>query len=155
MLLFGYTIAESAETQRNGVVFVYDLTGFGIRHVKAMKPSRLTQLVRMMQDGAPGKIKGIHLVFHPRVFGAIYQLVKPFLKEKITKRVLFVIYLQEFIDDHNTIKLHNTCTLFVSSVGPLSWGRFDFTSQVFKTRNFAYVFGWSFGRIGVYGQRFD
>lgn len=96
MLLFGYIIAKSVETQRNGVVFVYDLTGFGLRHVKAVKPARLIQLVRMMQDGAPGKIKGIHLVYHPRVFGAIYQLVKPLLKEKITKRVNF-----HFISVHN------------------------------------------------------
>lgn len=100
MLLFGYIIAKSVETQRNGVVFVYDLTGFGLRHVKAVKPARLIQLVRMMQDGAPGKIKGIHLVFHPRVFGAIYQLVKPLLKEKITKRVNF-----HFISVHNVIRL--------------------------------------------------
>lgn len=119
MLLFSFTVGQSVETQRQGIVFVHDLTGFGMQHVKAIKPGRLTQLVGLMQvqittdpylkalfvtfkiilclklislsdgmqDGSPGRIKGIHMVFHPKIFGMIYQLVKPFLKEKLSSRV--------------------------------------------------------------------
>jgi len=89
MLMFSFVVGESAETQRNGVVFINDLSGFGMQHVKAMKPGRLTQLVRLMNDGSPGRIKGVHMIFHPRIFGMIYQLAKPFLKEKLAKRIHF------------------------------------------------------------------
>lgn len=49
MLMFSFSIGESIETQRKGVVFVNDLSGFSLHHVRAIKPSRLTQLVRLMQ----------------------------------------------------------------------------------------------------------
>lgn len=89
MLLFSYIVGQSAETQRKGVIFVHDLRGFGLQHVRAVKPGRLTQLVSLMQDGSPGRIKGVHFIFHPRLFSFIYQLVKPFLKEKLAKRIHF------------------------------------------------------------------
>lgn len=49
ILLFSCAVAKSQETQRNGVVFLYDLTSFGLKHVKAIRPTRLLQLVSMMQ----------------------------------------------------------------------------------------------------------
>lgn len=49
MLLFSYVVGQSAETQRKGIVFVHDLSGFGMQHVKAIKASRLKQLVGLMQ----------------------------------------------------------------------------------------------------------
>jgi len=57
MLMFSFVVGESAETQRNGVVFINDLSGFGMQHVKAIRPGRLTQLVGLMNDGSPGRIK--------------------------------------------------------------------------------------------------
>jgi hypothetical protein len=89
MMVFSFTVGESAETQRKGVVFINDLSGFGMQHVRAIKPGRLTQLVGLMNDGSPGRIKGVHLIFHPKIFGLIYQLAKPFLKEKLAKRIHF------------------------------------------------------------------
>lgn len=49
MLLFSYTVGLSADTQRKGIVFVHDLSGFGMQHVKAIKPGRLTRLIDLMQ----------------------------------------------------------------------------------------------------------
>jgi len=89
MLIFSFSVGESAETQRKGVVFINDLTGFGMQHVKAIKPGRLTQLVGLLNDGSPGRIKGVHMIFHPKIFGMIYHLAKPFLKEKLSKRIHF------------------------------------------------------------------
>jgi len=89
MLIFSYTVGESAETQRNGCVFINDLSGFGMKHVQAIKPARFTQLVKLMNDGSPGRIKGVHFIFHPTVFGIIYGLAKRFLKEKLVKRIHF------------------------------------------------------------------
>jgi hypothetical protein len=89
MLLFSYAVGQSTETQRKGIVFVHDLSGFGMSHVKAIKAGRLKQLVSLMQDGSPGRIKGVHMIFHPKVFGLIYSVIRPFLKEKLSKRVHF------------------------------------------------------------------
>ncbi|CAL8141813.1 unnamed protein product [Orchesella dallaii] len=89
MLMFSYVVGQSIETQRKGIVFVHDLSGFGIQHAKSVRPGRLTQLIGLMQDGSPGRIKGVHLIFHPKMFGVIYHIVKPFLKEKLSKRIHF------------------------------------------------------------------
>jgi retinaldehyde-binding protein 1 len=113
MLLFSYTVGLSAETQRKGIVFVHDLSGFGMQHVKAIKPGRLTRLIDLMQDGSPGRIKGIHMIFHPKIFGLIYQLVKPFLREKLSKRVHF------HGDDLTSLHKHLGMEILPKSLGGL------------------------------------
>lgn len=87
MLLFNFVNGFSPKTSRKGIIFIHDMTNFGLQHVKAMKISRLTALISAMQDGAPGRIKETHIIFHPRIFGVVYQCIKPFLKEKMAKRM--------------------------------------------------------------------
>jgi len=113
MLIFSYTVGESVETQRKGVVFVNDLSGFGMQHVKAIKPGRLTQLVGLLNDASPGRIKGVHFVFHPKIFGFIYQLVKPFFKEKLSKRIHF------HGDDVSSLHKHLSVQTLPMSLGGL------------------------------------
>lgn len=56
MLLFSFAVGQSTETQRKGIVFVHDLSGFGMQHVKAVKPGRLTQIVGLMQVRFTGSV---------------------------------------------------------------------------------------------------
>ena len=48
----------------------------------------ITSCISMsLQESFPMRLKAIHFVNEPAVFGAIFSLVKPFLKEKLVKRV--------------------------------------------------------------------
>lgn len=40
-----------------------------------------------LQDAFPARIKGLHIVNEPSIFGTVFAVVKPFLKEKTVKRV--------------------------------------------------------------------
>jgi len=41
----------------------------------------------VVQDAFPLRFKGLHFINEPTIFGAIFTIVKPFLKEKTVKRV--------------------------------------------------------------------
>ena len=43
--------------------------------------------VCFLQDAFPARIKGLHVVNEPSIFGTVFAVVKPFLKEKTVKRV--------------------------------------------------------------------
>jgi len=96
-----YLVADSMDVQRNGFAIVFDLSNTTLRHAWAMKHWRLLSLAMWMQSGIAGRIKAIHVVFHSKIIRTIYAAVKPFLKEKMKKRIMFhdnLDCLHEYID---------------------------------------------------------
>lgn len=49
----------------------------------------LLQIVDWLQDSVPLRIKAIHIVNQPRIFNIVFALFKPFLREKLRKRIIF------------------------------------------------------------------
>jgi len=47
----------------------------------------VTLMYVCLQDAFPMRIKGLHVVNEPSIFGTIFAIVKPFLKEKTVQRV--------------------------------------------------------------------
>lgn len=47
------------------------------------------QIVDWLQDSVPLRIKAIHIVNQPRIFNIVFSLFKPFLREKLRKRIIF------------------------------------------------------------------
>jgi len=46
-------------------------------------------IIVCLQDAFPARIKGLHIVNEPSIFGTVFAVVKPFLKEKTVKRVCY------------------------------------------------------------------
>lgn len=88
-----YIIHELAilepETQINGAVVIMDYSGLGMKQVKAFGPSFGMRLFSFIQEAMPLRLKEIHIVNQPFVFNMVWTLFKPFIKEKLKKRIHF------------------------------------------------------------------
>ncbi|XP_077989663.1 alpha-tocopherol transfer protein-like [Glandiceps talaboti] len=100
-------LLEDEETQVNGVVIIIDLSGFGFYHATQIGPIFakkvtsifqpcfwfrevnlfLLQLDSILQNAMPVRIKGIHYINEPRIFDAVFAIIRPFLKEKLKNRI--------------------------------------------------------------------
>ncbi|XP_049771585.1 clavesin-2-like [Schistocerca cancellata] len=78
---------EDPHVQISGAVFIVDMTGYGLQHFLVATPSNLSLFVKMFQDSFPLRLKGIHVVNAPSLFSTVFALCKPFLKEKLRRRI--------------------------------------------------------------------
>lgn len=74
-------------TQICGLVILVDLTGFGWRHANQFGINFARRVAAFLQDTTPVRVRSIHFVHEPSVFGYVFAILRPFLKEKIQKRV--------------------------------------------------------------------
>lgn len=77
------------ETQVRGAVVVMDFDGLSMSQVKALSPSFSKLLLTFIQDGMPIRLKEIHIVKQPFIFKMVWSLFKPFIREKLNKRVSY------------------------------------------------------------------
>nr|CAI5834101.1 unnamed protein product [Callosobruchus analis] len=88
-----YLIHEVAvlepETQINGCVVIMDFNGLGMKQVKAFSPSFSLLLLSFIQDAMPLRLKEVHMVKQPFVFNIVWNIFKPFIKEKLKGRIHF------------------------------------------------------------------
>lgn len=75
------------ETQVRGVVVIMDFNGLGLKQVTAMTPSFSKRLLTFIQDAMPIRLKEVHMVNQPYLFNMVWALFKPFIREKLHKRV--------------------------------------------------------------------
>ncbi|XP_021962950.1 retinaldehyde-binding protein 1 [Folsomia candida] len=80
---------DSVDTQLNGIVVLVDFKGFGFGHARQVTPAKVQAVVNMVQDSYPARFKEFHFYNHPTLFNMVFALAKPFLKEKIRKRIFF------------------------------------------------------------------
>jgi len=80
---------DDVDTQYNGIVILVDFKGFGFSHAKQATPSRIQAIVSIVQDSFPARFKEIHFYNHTALFNMCFAVAKPFLKEKIRKRIYF------------------------------------------------------------------
>lgn len=94
-------LIEDEETQVNGIIAIIDMKDFGWAQAKAMSPLYAKKLNSLIQECFPLRIKGIHYINEPSMFDFVFSIIRPFLKEKIVKRLYFhgqnVKALHEFI----------------------------------------------------------
>lgn len=58
-----------------------------MKQIKAMTPSSVKRLLDFVQFAIPIRIKEIHFVKQPFLFNMVWQIMKPFVKEKLKGRV--------------------------------------------------------------------
>ncbi|XP_012289211.1 clavesin-1 [Orussus abietinus] len=88
-----YLIHEAAmlepETQVFGTVVVMDFDGLSRKQVMGLTPSFSMRLLNFIQDAMPLRLKEVHIVKQSLLFNAVWQLFKPFVREKLKKRMHF------------------------------------------------------------------
>ncbi|GAB0096783.1 CRAL-TRIO domain-containing protein [Sergentomyia squamirostris] len=76
-----------AETQIAGVVVLLDMAGVSLGHSRFLSPQLARHTVEVVQDAFPLRFKAFHILHEPFYFDAILAVLKPFLREKIRKRI--------------------------------------------------------------------
>ncbi|XP_064630459.1 alpha-tocopherol transfer protein-like isoform X1 [Lineus longissimus] len=90
MLMVLEKLVQEEATQVNGVVLINDLSGVTWKHVKeVIRSGYIKSMLSTVQDAFPLRLKGIHYINEPSVFGYISPLFKPFVKEKLGTRLHF------------------------------------------------------------------
>ncbi|XP_066251257.1 alpha-tocopherol transfer protein-like [Euwallacea similis] len=93
MLRLFYLIHEAAlleeATQVNGVVVIMDYDGLGMKQIKHLTPSFSMKLLGFIQDAMPLRLKEVHMVKEPLIFNLVWKIFKPFIREKLAKRIHF------------------------------------------------------------------
>ncbi|KAL3280645.1 hypothetical protein HHI36_003881 [Cryptolaemus montrouzieri] len=80
-------IVKEPETQVSGIVVILDMAGLSLQHAKFFTPYYAKKMVELVQETFPLRFKGFHVVNEPFYFDAVMTVLKPFLKEKIRKRI--------------------------------------------------------------------
>ncbi|KAI4465977.1 alpha-tocopherol transfer protein-related [Holotrichia oblita] len=80
-------MAREVETQIAGLVVVLDMSGLALNHAKFFTPYYAKKTVQLVQETFPLRFKGFHIINEPFYFDAIMAVLKPFLKDKMKKRV--------------------------------------------------------------------
>ena len=78
---------EDEEYQICGHVLIEDFNGFNIGKMTQLSPLSLKKMNSVWQDCLPVRYKLFHVINEGTVFDIAFALVKPFLKEKMVKRI--------------------------------------------------------------------
>uniref|UniRef100_A0A8W7PJJ8 CRAL-TRIO domain-containing protein n=1 Tax=Anopheles coluzzii TaxID=1518534 RepID=A0A8W7PJJ8_ANOCL len=76
-------------TQINGVVIVMDFEGLSLKQVRGLSPSFSKLLLTFLQEAVPLRMKEFHILKQPYIFNMVWTLFKPFIGDKLKKRLYF------------------------------------------------------------------
>jgi hypothetical protein len=76
-------------TQIHGAVVIFDMDGLSLQQTWQFTPPFAKRIVDWLQDSVPLRVKAIHIVNQPKIFNMVFQLFKPFLREKLRGRLVF------------------------------------------------------------------
>ncbi|KAK9693888.1 CRAL/TRIO domain [Popillia japonica] len=76
-------------TQIGGVVVIFDMDGLSMQQTWQFTPPFAKRIVDWLQDSIPCRVKNIHIINQPYIFNIVFALFKPFLREKLKKRIIF------------------------------------------------------------------
>ncbi|CAH2067256.1 unnamed protein product, partial [Iphiclides podalirius] len=92
------------ETQICGAVVIFDMDGLSMQQVWQFTPPFAKRIVDWLQESIPLRIKGLYIINQPYIFNMVFQLFKPFLKEKLRSRIIFMGKDRELLHKHITPK---------------------------------------------------
>lgn len=77
------------ETQVRGVVVIMDFNNLGMKQIGALTPAVSMRLLSFIQEAMPLRLKEVHMVKQPLIFKMVWAIFKPFIKDKLHKRIFF------------------------------------------------------------------
>lgn len=75
------------KVQLSGLVIVVDMAGLSFGHARFLSANLAKRTVEVIQESFPMRFKAFHILHEPFYMDAILAVLKPFLKDKIRKRV--------------------------------------------------------------------
>ncbi|XP_072936998.1 clavesin-1 [Epargyreus clarus] len=88
-----YLIHEAAmlepESQVRGTVVLMDFHNMGWSQTMGLTPAFSKRLLTFIQDAMPLRLKEVHFVKQPMVFNVVWNMFKPFIREKLKTRIFF------------------------------------------------------------------
>ncbi|XP_077990762.1 alpha-tocopherol transfer protein-like [Glandiceps talaboti] len=127
-LMMMEAILQEEETQVNGVVMIADYEGYTMKHFTKSKPSLMKKLMDIYENALPIRIKAMHFVNQPDIFEKLFNIMKTFLSEKLTKRLHF------HGNEYDTLHQHVPSSMLPAYLG----GQLpDFTNKEWRDRLFA------------------
>ncbi|CAB3220130.1 unnamed protein product [Arctia plantaginis] len=72
-----------------GHVFIFDASILLPSHILKISPTMIKKFLICLQEAYPLKVKEVHVVNASPLVDTIYNIVKPFIKEKIKNRIFF------------------------------------------------------------------
>ncbi|XP_071940966.1 retinaldehyde-binding protein 1-like [Antedon mediterranea] len=127
-------LLKSQETQVNGLVLFENFYNYSLTQALSIKPHQLKKMVEMLQCSFPCRLKGVHFIHQPWYFSWSFALTKPFLKEKLSKRVhIHGDNLEEFYDEFGKEWIPFEFSGDNNQLDQISWTKefFDFINIIY------------------------
>lgn len=86
-MIMDIIINEDDQAMIAGLVAVQDMKGATMAHMAQMTPSLAKKSATIFQEAMPTRPKEMHYLNFPSFMDTIFQMIKPFIKEKLQKRV--------------------------------------------------------------------
>jgi len=83
-------LIDKEENQINGITMIEDLSYVNMHLVNQMGPLIAKKLVSIVQDTLPIRLKNVCFLNEWQIFDLIFAIIKPFLSEKIRKRIILI-----------------------------------------------------------------